>query len=72
MKKIKRRGLFCTKHNRPCEDAHILSNTFKYCEGGVRCDCPKCKYSAAITEDGARAIKETPDGFEVTHITEMI
>lgn len=68
MKKIKRHGLFCTKHNQPCEDAHILSNTFKYCEGGVRCDCQKCQYAAAITEDGTRAIKETSDGFEVTHI----
>jgi hypothetical protein len=72
MKKIKRRGLYCTKHNLNCEDAHILANTYKHCEGGVRCDCPKCQYAAKVTEDGARAIKETPDGFEVAHITESI
>lgn len=72
MKKIKRRGLYCTKHNLNCEDAHILANTYKHCEGGVRCDCPKCQYAAKVTEDGTRAIKETPDGFVVAHITEGI
>lgn len=70
MKKIKRRGLFCTKHKQACEDAYILINTFKHCEGGVRCDCPKCEHSAKVTEDGERAIKETPGGFEVSHITD--
>jgi hypothetical protein len=65
MKKIKRRGLYCTKHKQPCEDAHILSSTFKYCEGGVRCDCPKCKFAATVTDDGARAMRDIPGGFEV-------
>ena len=68
MKKIKRRGLFCTKHNQPCEDAYVFINSFKGCEDGIRCNCPKCQFSAKVTEDGARAIKETPGGFEVAHI----
>jgi len=67
MRKIKRRGLYCMKHKMPCEDAHVFIETYKHCEQGVRCNCPKCQYSAKITEDGERAIKKTPDGFEVAH-----
>lgn len=67
MKKIKRRGRYCSKHNQPCEDAYVLADTFKYCEGGVRCDCPKCQFAATITDDGARAMRDTPGGFEVFH-----
>ena len=65
MKKIKRRGLYCAKHNMPCEDAYILCSTFEFCEGGVRCDCPKCQNAAKVTEDGARAMRDIPGGFEV-------
>lgn len=66
-KRIKRRGYYCTKEKKNCEDAYILIDSFKGCEGGIRCDCPKCQHAAEISEDGARAIKETPDGFEVIH-----
>lgn len=68
MKKVERRGLYCTKHKRPCEDAYILINSLKGCAGGVRCDCPKCEHSAKVTEDGARAIQDTAGGFSVKFI----
>lgn len=67
MKRIKRRGLYCTKHNQPCEDAYILINSFKGCMGGVRCDCPKCQHSTTV-KPASTGFRNIPGGFEVVRI----
>jgi hypothetical protein len=70
-KKIKRRGYYCTKEKKNCEDAYILINSYKGCEGGIRCDCPKCQYSERIVEEPEQTgmtvpfFRAIPGGFEV-------